>query len=132
MVCGRVADGFSGHAVLHSYPSGPIAEMRARPHALAYVLRWEGDVTLTCQWHTRAICQPATGVPVAFFALQAQGRQIGAARFFPRAGISTRRVLEGRGRADAEQIIFMVLASTTTKANGWGRGTIPNLLRREG
>ena len=33
--------------------------------ALAYVLRWEGDVTLTGEWHTPEICLPASGVALA-------------------------------------------------------------------
>ncbi len=133
--------------------------------ALAYVLRWEGDVTLTGEWHTPAICLPAAGVelagempplvltlagvPVAFshyrFKVGEQVQHIFSARWDEReahsideahsfisdvTGYRLRRVREGRRRADVEQITFVVLAATTTEADGWARATIPQLLRR--
>ena len=33
--------------------------------ALAYVMRWDGDVTITGEWHDPAICLPMAGVPLA-------------------------------------------------------------------
>jgi len=137
----------------------------ATADALAYALRWEGDVTLTGEWHTPSICLPAAGaelagkdpplvldvegVPVSFahfrfkvgervqhvFSMrwdERAARSIDEARSFISdvAGYRLRRVLEGRRRADVEQLTFVVIAGTTPGAEEWARNTIPQLLRR--
>ncbi|MFA6286335.1 MAG: exosortase/archaeosortase family protein [Opitutaceae bacterium] len=133
--------------------------------ALAYVLRWEGDVTLTGEWHTPSVCLPAAGVrlagempplvltpagvPVSFehyrFKAGEQVQHVFFARWDERearsfdeghsfisdvTGYRLRRVLEGRRRADVEQITFVVLSGTAAEAEHWARTTIPQLLRR--